>query len=155
DTAPARNPRMGQRRDGVDTTCTGQVDEGFELGQPCAIGLGACRATGKTRCSATFVTVVCDAMPGRPKPEVCDMIDNDCNGRVDDLPRPPAGAPPPGSGTVESCGGCAVRCPAAANSLAACVAGGCVARCLPGFVDLDRDPANGCECAISNGGVEI
>jgi hypothetical protein len=148
DSDPRRNPGMAERCDGVDNNCNGQVDEGFAVGQPCAAGVGACRASGKTRCSATFVSVVCDAQPGRPAPETCDMIDNDCNGRVDDLMRI-------AGGTVDSCGACATTCPRGPNTMPLCAGGGCLAVCLPGFVDLDRDPQNGCECALSNGGVEI
>jgi hypothetical protein len=145
---PKRNPGMAERCDGVDNNCNQKIDDGFEVGQPCAVGVGACRTMGKTHCSATFVTVVCDAVPGRPAPETCDMVDNDCNGRVDDVMKT-------GGGTLDSCGACGTACPRPPNAVALCVGGGCTARCLAGFVDLDRDPANGCECAVSNGGVEI
>ena len=86
--------------------------------------------------------------PGTPTPEVCDGIDNDCNGQVDDL----AGV---AGGDVNNCGGCNVRCQAPANSAAACVNGGCAWTCAAGTVDLDRDPANGCECRVTNAGVEL
>ena len=142
-----RNPAMPERCDGVDNNCNGVIDDGFEIGKACANGVGACRAEGKTACSASFVTVVCDAQPGKPGPEICDMIDNDCNGRVDDVMNA-------GAGTLANCGACGVTCAAAPGTTPLCANGGCVAACNPGFVDLDRDPRNGCECALSNKGIE-
>jgi hypothetical protein len=148
DRDPARNPRGFERCDGVDNNCNGQIDELYKLGESCVAGTGACRATGTTRCSATLVGAVCDAQPGRPVAETCDMVDNDCNGKVDDVGLASAG-------TVESCGACGGFCPQPTNAVAACVLGGCVAKCAPGYIDLDRNPGNGCECAVSNSGIEI
>jgi hypothetical protein len=149
DTNPAINPGAIERCDKIDNNCNGQVDEGFGVGVACTNGVGACQATGTTVCSASFVDVVCGAMPGKPQPEVCDGIDNDCNGRVDDVPGNA------GSSDAQNCGGCGIACKAQANGVAACVMGGCVSACAAGYVDADRDPANGCECKLTNGGVEI
>jgi hypothetical protein len=146
DRDPRINPGMPERCDGLDNNCNGQVDEIFTVGEPCYAGTGACRAAGKTRCSATLMAVVCDATPGTPTVEMCnDMIDNDCNGRVDDVPSRTVG-------TEASCGACGNTCPKPANTLAACTIVGCVAPCAQGYVDLDRDPVNGCECKV---GIEI
>ena len=67
---------------GLDDDCDGATDEGLfdscYTGDPTSIGVGAC-AAGVRRCgSATcfFETI--------PSVEVCDGLDNDCNGRVDD-----------------------------------------------------------------------
>jgi hypothetical protein len=82
--------------------------------------------------------------------EVCDGVDNDCNGKVDDDPKDIAT-------NVLHCGACNNAC-VLANALPECNAGKCaVANCLPGFTDGDKDPKNGCEygCGISNGGKEI
>jgi hypothetical protein len=35
-------------------------------------------------CTADGSGTVCDAVPGLPTPEICDDLDNDCNGLVDD-----------------------------------------------------------------------
>jgi hypothetical protein len=149
DTNPAISPAVVERCDGIDNNCNGMKDEGFNVGAPCANGVGACQVMATTVCSASFVDVVCGGTPGAPKPETCNGIDDDCNGRVDDVP---GGAT---VGDVANCGGCNVACATRANSVPACVMGGCVSTCAPGFVDTDRNPANGCECKLTNNGVEI
>jgi hypothetical protein len=70
--------------DGLDNDCNGQVDEGFNVGAPCTVGTGACQATGVLACSADHTGTTCSAVPGTPSPEVCDGIDNDCDGQVDE-----------------------------------------------------------------------
>ncbi len=111
---------------------------------------GACQYT----CLADFVDADkdpangCECEPTNNGVEICDGVDNDCNGIVDD-----------GFDfmtDLNNCGGCNVPCyyPFAASS---CDMGMCTqGACLPDF--YDRDPATpGCEtsCQKSNGGVEI
>ncbi|HVR04069.1 MAG TPA: MopE-related protein [Polyangia bacterium] len=149
DNNPAIGPQVAERCDGVDNNCNGVVDEGFGVGAACTAGVGACQVEGKTACSASFVGVVCRGLVGAPQPEVCDGLDNDCNGRIDDVPGFDM------SGDTQSCGGCGIACPTRPNGVAACVMGGCVAVCAAGFVDTDRNAANGCECKLTNNGIEI
>lgn len=81
--------------------------------------------------------------------EICDEIDNDCNGQVDegfDF-----------QNDLDNCGSCGNACtyPHASGQ---CVNGNCqMSTCDIGWVDLNQDPDNGCEymCAQTNGGVEI
>jgi hypothetical protein len=80
--------------------------------------------------------------------EICDGLDNDCNGAIDD-----------GfdfQGDVKNCGGCNHQC-AFPFATATCVSGVCTqGACLPNF--YDRDPTlPGCEtgCIKTNGGVEL
>ncbi len=69
--------------DRVDNDCDGQVDEGFELAAICATGLGPCRQMGLNVCSEDGLSVVCNATPLPSSDEVCDGVDNDCDGLVD------------------------------------------------------------------------
>src|SRR6185436_7532530 len=116
--------------------CNNQVDEGFELGVDCKNGMGACQVAAKTVCSASFTGVVCGGVPGAPKTETCNNLDDDCNGRVDDVPGMIGG-------DTANCGGCGIACATAPNSMAACLMGGCFSMCATGFVDADRNPQNG------------
>ena len=69
---------------GRDDDCDGFNDEGFPLDVTCALGVGACRRAGVQRCAADGAGVVCGAMPGAPVDEVCNGVDDDCDGSVDE-----------------------------------------------------------------------
>jgi len=72
-----------ERCDQIDNDCNGIIDDGFNIGLTCHVGRGACAREGKRRCSPDGTGVICDAVPGNPKPEVCDGLDNDCDGVID------------------------------------------------------------------------
>ncbi len=76
-------PAVAERCDEADDDCDGAVDEGFRLGAACISGLGICAVEGRRAC-ADDGTAVCDAEPGDPEEEVCDDLDNDCDGIVDE-----------------------------------------------------------------------
>jgi hypothetical protein len=72
-----------ERCNGLDDDCDGETDEDFDVGTPCASGEGACTRAGTLRCTPDG-GAACDALAGAPGPELCNGVDDDCNGRVDD-----------------------------------------------------------------------
>ncbi len=76
--------------DGVDNDCDNLVDRHSDgrpviAGEPCATGFPGRCAEGRTTCSALGL-VVCRAV-GRPEEEVCNLVDDDCDGQVDERTR--------------------------------------------------------------------
>ena len=80
--------------------------------------------------------------------ESCDGVDNDCDGQADEGFLDAAGR----YATDQNCGKCGKNCAALTfpNAVGRCDAAGevpvCGIGCDPGFVDVDGNPANGCEC---------
>ena len=79
--------------------------------------------------------------------ETCNQLDDDCDTVVDEGFQ--FGSDP------RHCGGCNQRC-FQPNTAGTCMTGQCQYACLPGWVDRDHDPSNGCDyfCTPTNGGVE-
>jgi len=105
------------------TFCT----PGHDTGQPCSAGVGACHRDGTMVCSADGSAYVCSAVAGVPQQEICNGIDDDCDGVID-------------NGAV---------CPPVPNATSHCVGGQCQYACTQGFADCDGNPANGCEQVVS------
>ncbi|MFC1589614.1 MopE-related protein [Pseudomonadota bacterium] len=71
--------------DGIDNSCNGVVDNGFPgLGDACSTGTGTCTSAGVLVCDPSGTGTMCDAVPGVPGEEVCDALDNDCDGETDE-----------------------------------------------------------------------
>jgi hypothetical protein len=131
--------------DGLDNDCDFIIDEEpmEETGGDCtdsgyeAVGdTGEC-AFGTTLCSTG--TLQCDGYV-HPSPEVCDGLDNDCDGVSDNgfnLSIDPA-----------NCGACGNAC-SRAHASATCMNSTCNFSCLPNYYDLNLDlfstPSDGCE----------
>jgi hypothetical protein len=143
--AEPREPEPEICADMVDNDCDGNTDEGFEdLGAACDNGgVGECLRVGTLECGPPDPTrLACSATPVDPAEEICDLLDNDCDGTPDedfDL-----------QSDVAHCGACNSPCDLA-NATPACNGGQCVIEaCDEGFEDFDRRVATGCECNREN-----
>ena len=85
DAVPGDPPGPELCGDDTDDDCDGALDEGFDLGQPCFAGEGACRRQGVSECTRDGRDVECGVAAGEPRDEVCgDGADDDCDGSVDE-----------------------------------------------------------------------
>ena len=89
--------------DGLDNDCDGLADEGYDEAKPCESSneYGTCEGIASCQGPAGWV---CSAK--QPKLEVCDFLDNDCDGQADedfknDIDK---------YDDIEHCGGCGTSC---------------------------------------------
>ncbi len=149
--------------DGLDNDCDGQIDENFPTkGDLCSAGTGVCASFGNFVCNAAGTGVTCNATAGAPQTEVCDLVDNDCDGVVDDgfiingkYSRADACGNcftdcgdifdrPNGYGTCNATGAptCELTCCRAGDSNAACDGND--------YFDLNGVPDDGCELGLND-----
>ena len=121
DSCAPGSPSPDTSCDGLDQDCDSLVDEGY-VSVATSCGTGACGASGATSCVGGSVADSCT--PGAPSADdVCDGVDQDCDGSVDE-----AYAPVSTSCGVGACG--------AAGSTA-CVGGAIADSCSPGAPTAD------------------
>jgi hypothetical protein len=65
----------------IDDDCDGPIDEDY-ITTPTTCGTGACAANGDLVCQAGSEVDTC--VEGDPTPEVCNNIDDDCDGPIDE-----------------------------------------------------------------------
>jgi hypothetical protein len=147
--------------DGLDNNCDGYTDEDWpDKGKVCLVGQGQCQASGTYRCKTDGSGLECDAVAGSPTAEVCDYLDNDCNGVVDN-----GFKDADGRYTADTaCANCFTDCTTIWVSSVHHASGVCNATptiptctfvCDEGWVDADQNPDNGCEMQIDVGAVYV
>src|SRR5262249_55080252 len=149
---------QAERCNGVDDNCDGMIDNNTtDVGTACddfcptlntCVGNNSCRfrlstCTGKCCGVCTQGATICAGgqkvcqMGQGPTLEVCNNLDDNCDGQIDegfDLQNDPV-----------NCGSCNNKC-SLPNAVSGCAMGQCtVVTCKPGFANLDGRASNGCE----------
>ncbi len=71
--------------DSLDNNCDGETDENWpQLGQSCENPYSGCGGSGVWRCTPDETGIYCDWTPDPDADEICDNLDNDCDGVTDE-----------------------------------------------------------------------
>ncbi len=152
--------------DDRDNDCDGKVDEDTDkqgdvancgaCGRRCAFlhagascsggvcSLGSCESGYQN--ANGMAADGCECAESNGGTEICDGIDNDCNGKVDDVADQDFASDP------QNCGGCRRNCTLLPHAAATCQNSACVIlACEGGYHDLDHQVDNGCELGCPGG----
>ena len=143
----------GESCDGTDDDCDGDTDEGYPgVGEPCEVGVGACRVVSSTVCTADGLGTECDAEAGTPAEELCGTDgDEDCDGATDegfdiDMPCDGDGDTDLCTEGVWACNESGGRTCSDETSSTRDLCGGGNQDCDPASADGSEDPAVGLPC---------
>lgn len=82
-------PATSEICDGIDNDLDSSIDESFDVGTPCSIGVGACENFGTKVCTPDGTSTKCNVfalaakIEGPTGPTCSDTVDNDCDGSTD------------------------------------------------------------------------
>ncbi|MEZ4405231.1 MAG: hypothetical protein R3A52_01890, partial [Polyangiales bacterium] len=135
-----------------DMRCPGDqfcaVGSGCVRELPCEVGDLTCARLNGDPCTGTWSCEPARLRCVRSAPYNCDDSDT-C---TTDVCMVMGTAPtclhngPDYQSDAMNCGACGNACAAGPNQTATCAMGACAYACAMGYVDLDRNPMNGCEC---------
>ena len=154
--AQAGSP-TAEKCNGIDDDCDGSIDEDFpSLGQQCTSGMGQCARIGAEICATGGAGTTCSAVPGSPTTETCNLLDDDCDGQVDEDFKD--------MGVYDknnACGGCNIDCTQIynlPNANGTCNATGspvCQMNCNAGAYNLNGQIPDGCEFILDPDGIYV
>jgi alpha-tubulin suppressor-like RCC1 family protein len=108
DAHASAHPGAAEVCDGIDNNCAGDIDENNPGGgESCSTGLQGVCGAGITQCSAAAGALVCNQTV-EPSAEVCDNLDNNCDGSVDE--NNPGGGAACSTGQPGVCGAGTMQC---------------------------------------------